>query len=98
MMYLLFTESEVCGVFSTEANAEAAKKELVDKEFADWQTYSCGIDELLDEATPEELEAYNSGQLTVEEFECYSRAYEDWSNCFYTIPIEPNKIQHINLI
>ena len=92
MMYLLFTESEVCGVFSTKEKAETAKKELVAQELPQWKTDSCGKDELLAEATPEELAAYNLGQLSIEEFECYPKIYNDWSNCYHIAPIELDKI------
>lgn len=97
MMYLLVTTTEIWGVFTTEKDAEAAKKEIVDKEFAEWQTDSCGKDELLAEATPKELAAYNLGQLSIEEFNCYSKIYNDWAEYFHIVPIEINKIQQINL-
>ena len=97
MMYLLATETEIWGIFTTEKDAKAAKKELVDKEFAEWQTDSCGKDELLAEATSEESMLYNHGEMTIEEFECYPKIYSDWAECYHIIPIEINKIHQINL-
>ena len=97
MMYLLVTESEIWGLFTTEQDAKNAKKELVDVEFAEWLTDSCGKDELLAEATPEELMSYNHGEITIEELGCYPKIYNDWAECYYIIPMEVNKINRINL-
>lgn len=96
-MHILLTETEVWGVFTTEESAKEAKKELVDKEFAEWLSDSCGTDELLAEATSEELMLYNMGTMTVKEFDCYPKIYNDWAECYHIVPIEINKIQQINL-
>ena len=96
-MFILATETEIWGIFTTEKDAETAKKELVDKEFAEWQTDSCGKDKLLAAATSEELTLYNKGMMKIEEFNCYSKMYNDWAECFYIIPMELNRIQRINL-
>ena len=97
MMYLLATTTEIWGIFTTEKDAETAKKEIVDREFAEWQTDSCGTDELLAAATSEELILYNKGEMTIEELSCYPKIYNDWAEYFHIVPIEINKIQQINL-
>lgn len=96
-MYLIVTQDEVHGIFSTEQKAQEAIEKIVEAEFADWLTNGCSIDELLAESNEEEYALYKKGEITVEQLSVYETYRKDWANEFYIIPMELDEIKTVNL-
>ena len=97
-MYILCTEGEIYGVFSTELKAQVAKQKIVQEEIADWLSTGDGLDEVLAEASQEEYSKYCNGEIKIEDFSKYNDYVKDWMDCFYITEVTIDEIRRINLI